>query len=269
MTDPKAREKTQVVVTGASSGIGEAAAYEFARRGYRLVLVARREDRLKKVEERCRQLGSKEVQILKLDLYSSDAAKTLVDFAPSADIVVNNAGIGTLSQTLDTPISNHQNTVVLNAIRPMEITYAFAQKMRARKSGVIVNVASMAAFQALPFMTSYSAAKSFIQNFSEGLDQEIRRDGIRVVAFCPGGTWTEFFENAGYEKSGLNGLKRFMQSADEVAKSLVDFSEAPTPIAIPGFLNNVLYWLQKWVPRSWSTRSGYRVYSKLARPEAT
>lgn len=256
-------QSEQVVVTGASSGIGEAAAYEFARRKYRLVLVARREDRLKKVEARCRELGSPDVQILKLDLCLETSPQALAEFVPNADIVVNNAGIGTLARSLDTPLSNHQTTVTLNAVRPMEITYAFAQKMRQRKKGVIVNVASMGAFQAIPFMTSYSASKAFIQNFSEGLDEEIRKDGVRVISFCPGGTWTDFFETAGYEKTGLQGLKTFMQPASEVARSLVNFVESPSAIAIPGFMNNLIYWLQKWTPRAWSTKSGYRIYSKL------
>lgn len=257
------QSKNRCLVTGASSGIGAATAIELGKQGYRLCLVARRKDRLEEVRLKAIEAGSPSVELLALDLLDEKSTPILNEQADHTDILINNAGVGTLSHALDTPIESHLKTVTLNAIRVMEHSHTFALKMRERGYGRVINISSLAAFQSVPYMASYSASKAFVVQWGESLDSELAGSGVRIVSFCPGGTWTEFMDTAGYSPKELKKMSRWMQTSEEVAIEIVKTIKNPRPIVIPGATNQLTYALQKLLPRSWLTHSGKKIYSNL------
>ncbi|MCM0607285.1 MAG: SDR family oxidoreductase [Xanthomonadaceae bacterium] len=261
----RVQSSNRCLVTGASSGIGAATAIELGRQGYKLCLVARRKDRLEEVRLKALEAGSPEVEVLALDLLDEKSTPILNEQAERTDVLINNAGIGTLAHALDTPIETHLKTVTLNAVRVMEHSHYFALKMRERGYGLVINISSLAAFQSIPYLASYSASKAFVVQWGESLDSELAGTGVRIVSFCPGGTWTEFMDTAGYSAAEVKKISRWMQSSEEVALEIVKCIKNPRAVVIPGATNQLTYALQKMLPRSWLTRSGKKIYSNLMR----
>jgi len=180
------------VTTGASSGIGEVFARKLAARGRNVLLVARSEDKLITL---CNELGrssSIRAQYVALDLSEPDAAERLFAEAEkrslSIDLLVNNAGFGSMGEFSKLELARELNMIDLNIKSLVELTYRFLGPMRERKQGTIINVASTAAFQGVPFMATYAATKAFVLSFSEALWEENRPFGIKVMALCPGVT---------------------------------------------------------------------------------
>lgn len=193
------------LITGASSGIGEVFARKLAARGRNVLLVARSEDKLITL---CNELGrsnSIRAQYVALDLSRPDAAEQL--FAETEkrgltiDLLVNNAGFGSMGDFSKLELARELNMIDLNIKSLVELTYKFLAPMRERRQGAIINVASTAGFQAVPFMATYAATKAFVLSFSEALWEENRPHGIKVMALCPGVTETNFFEAAREEAS--------------------------------------------------------------------
>ena len=183
------------LVTGASSGIGEAFTRELARRGARLVLVARNRGRLERLA------GEFDNAIFVAeDLASPGAAQRVFDALASqgieVDLLVNNAGFGTHGGFGDLQLSTQCEAIDLNVGALVELTHLFLPMLERRQGGVI-NVASTAAFQPVPYMAVYGATKAFVLSFSEALWAEYRPRGVRVTVLCPGATETAFFARAG------------------------------------------------------------------------
>lgn len=188
----------RALVTGASSGIGAAFARALRARGEKTVLVARRADRL---GELVRELGGEEWAIAwPADLAVEGAAGRLRDGVAArgigVDVLVNNAGRGHTAPFAEQRPEVLRAMLELNVRAVVELTRAFLPEMLERGRGRIVNVASNAAFQPVPFLSVYAASKAFVLSFTEGLAEEVRGRGIRVQALCPGPTQTEFFDVA-------------------------------------------------------------------------
>src|SRR5437660_727980 len=186
------------LITGASSGIGEAFARKLAARGHNLLLVARTEEKLVML---CSELGrSKSIraQYVAMDLAEPEAAARLFEETQQRDLqidfLINNAGFGSMGDLAKLDLERELNMIDLNIRSLVELTHRFLQPMRERRSGRIINVASTAGFQAVPFMATYAATKAFVLSFSEALWEENRPYGIGVMALCPGVTETNFFE---------------------------------------------------------------------------
>src|SRR5216684_3698261 len=186
------------LITGASSGIGEAFARKLAARGHNLLLVARSEDKLITL---CNELGrarSIRAQYVAIDLSEKDAPARLFEETKSRDLqidfLINNAGFGSMGDFAKLPLDRELNMIDLNVRALVELTHRFLQPMRERKGGTIINVASTAGFQPVPFMAVYAATKAFVLSFTEALWEENRPLGIKVMALCPGVTETGFFE---------------------------------------------------------------------------
>ncbi|MFP2928140.1 SDR family NAD(P)-dependent oxidoreductase [Pyxidicoccus sp. 3LG] len=184
-----------VVVTGGSMGIGECFARELSRRGAKLVLVARSRDKLQRLAD---SLGGAEV--IAEDLAKPGAAKRVFDAVVAkglaVDVLINNAGFAHYGPFTEVPLSTQREQVDLNVGALVELTHLFLPMLEQRQGGVI-QVASTAAFQPVPFMAVYAATKAFVLSFSEALWAEYRPRGVRVLALCPGATDTPFFERAG------------------------------------------------------------------------
>ena len=186
-----------VLVTGASSGIGEATALEFARRRARLALCARRLDRLQSVAERCRQAGAAEVVIRKADLSRPADARAFVATAlqqyDRVDVLVNNAGLGWRGRLAE--MSQEQVDAMLdtNLKGVIWTTQAALPHMLEANSGVVINVASVVGFRAMPYSAVYSASKHAVVGLSHALRGELSGTGVKVSVVYPGTTATEFF----------------------------------------------------------------------------
>ena len=213
-----------VLVTGASSGIGEATALAFARRGARLALCARRLDRLQAVAERCREVGAAEVVIRRADVSRAADARGFVATGlqqyDRIDVLVNNAGFGWRGRLTEMPEEQVQSLIDTNVKGVIWTTQAALPHMLAANSGVIINVASVVGFRAVPYSAVYSASKYAVVGLSHALRGELSGTGVKVSVVYPGTTATEFFR--GEEAGGL-----FAHSASWVARAIVRTARWP------------------------------------------
>jgi short-subunit dehydrogenase len=247
------------LITGASSGIGEVFARRLAARGRNVLLVARSEEKLITL---CNELGrsnSIRAQHVGLDLSLPESPARLFEEAEkrnlSIDLLVNNAGFGSFGDFSKADLARELNMIDLNIKALVELTYRFLQPMRERKQGAIINVASTAAFQGVPFMATYAATKAFVLSFSEALWEENRPFGIKVMALCPGVTETNFFEAARGEKPPA----RASQTPEEVVETALRGLARGKSLIISGWINQVMTESERLFPRSLVTRMAGRM----------
>lgn len=243
----------RVVVTGASSGIGKEMALELAARGTNLVLTARRTELLEDLARELRARGLK-VDVLGLDLSRASAPQELYDFClRSGEVVdglINNAGLGPYRAFLKSSLPEHHQVMQLNMLRLTELSHLFGQHMLAHgRRSVILNVASVAAYQAVPKFAVYSASKFYVRIFSELLGHELRGTNISVTCLCPGGTATEFLEK---NNQKLKGSFSPLMSARAVARAGIDGALRGKAVIVPGVFNKLSCWLPRFLPSSWS-----------------
>jgi short-subunit dehydrogenase len=213
-----------VVITGASSGIGAATAVAFARRRARLVLCARRFDRLQGVAEQCRAAGATEVFIRKADIGRPGEARAFISFAlqhlDRVDILVNNAGRGWRGRLQDMTDDEVLSVVDTNLLGCVWTTQATVPVMLAQGSGVIINVASVVGVRAMPYSAAYAASKYALVGLSHALRGELSGTGIKVCTVYPGTTATEF--GGGRKPDGF-----MTHSARRVAKTILRTARWP------------------------------------------
>ena len=237
-----------VVVTGASSGIGAEIARGLGRRGYSLVLVARRADRLGELAAELSRDHSVQAEALPLDLGEGSARAHLVERiaqqTPAG--LVNGAGFGTngLFQSLDLQRETEQVTV--NALALMELTHAALPGMIARGSGAVLNIGSIAGFQPLPDAAVYSATKAFVQTFSEAVHEGLHGTGVSCTVLCPGPVPTEWWEVAGADQSGVGFAAT---SADTVAEAAITAMLEGRRVMVPGAAAKLIGLSGRFTPR--------------------
>jgi len=197
---------SNVLITGASGGIGYELARLFANHHHNLVLAARSGDKLAEVANDLQSRGVS-VRTFALDLSTPPAPKFLFDQLQregiAVDILVNNAGFGAFGEFAQMSNEEIFGQIQLNIIALTELTRLFLPPMLARRSGRIMNVASTAGFQPGPLMAVYYATKAYVISFSEAIANEVRNSGVTVTCFCPGATHTGFAKRAGNDKSRL------------------------------------------------------------------
>jgi hypothetical protein len=241
------------LITGASGGIGEEIARTLAARGYDLVLVARTEAKLAQLGAELMQRHGISATPIAADLADRAAPQQIVDRlaanALSIDILVNNAGFATYGSFADLDINGELQLLQVNIVALAHLTRLLLPGMIARRNGRIMNVASTAAFMPGPLMADYYASKAFVLSFSEALHNELQGSGITVTALCPGPTSTGFQARAQMEDSKLVRGRRIMD-AGTVARAGVEGMLAGRPLVIPGFMNRVMAFLPRLVPRS-------------------
>ena len=238
------------LITGASSGIGEAFARKLAAQGHDLLLVARSEDKLIAL---CNELGlnyNVRAQYFVADLSQPDAPARL--FAETRernleiDLLINNAGFGSMGEFGKLDLDRELNMIDLNVRSLVELTHLFLQPMRERKSGSIINVASTAGFQPVPFMATYAATKAFVLSFSESLWEENRPFGIKVLALCPGVTETGFFEASKMKRPPARTSQTSAQVVDVALRAL----KRGKGSVISGWPNRIAVETERLAPRS-------------------
>ena len=239
-----------MVITGASSGIGAEMARLAAKRGRALVLVARREERLTELRTELAPTGVR-IETCIVDLEAASSADDLMAWLDAAGIVpetlVNNAGFGLRGRFATMPYDEQTAMVELNVTTLTRLCRRVLPGLVARRRGGIVNVVSMAAFQAIPYMAVYAATKAYVLSLSEALHEEVRSHGVTVTAVCPGPTATEFTKRADLEKSKL--FQSGSMSAEDVARIGLDGHEAGRAIVITGGRNHAIGLASKFLPR--------------------
>jgi short-subunit dehydrogenase len=234
------------LITGASAGLGIDFARQLAANGKRLVLVARRKERL---DQLAAELGN--ARAVAIDLSDAGAAdRLLADIAAhgeQVELLVNNAGFGLTGRFAELDGKRQRQMIDLNCGTLVELAHAVLPGMIERKSGAILNVASTAAFQPGPGMAVYFATKAFVLSFSEALHEEVRQQGVSVSALCPGPTATEFGEVAGFGPS--NPSSKLAAASGPVAEAGLRGIDRNQAIVIPGLMNKATAQAHRFFPR--------------------
>lgn len=239
-----------ILITGASSGIGLELAKIFAREGYDLVLVARRNDRLEELKTTIRSKYSVQIHTIAQDLSVDGAAECVVEKLEgrSIDMLVNNAGSGDVGMFVGTDKEKSDRMLHLNMLSLIALTRLLLPSMISAQSGKILNVASIAAFFPGPTMALYFASKAFVLSFSEALANELEGSGVSVTILCPGTTSTEFDRSAGTDWG--DEYRKKIPTAKEVAEFGYHALTANKKLAIYGWKNRLLIFLIRFLPRT-------------------
>lgn len=233
-------EKRTALITGSSGGIGEDFAVEFAKRKVNLVLVARREEKLVQLRTRLLALSpGLTIDVIAADLSvpgsAAELAAKIGDLGREIDILVNNAGVGQHGDFVKQGVAENASQIQLNCVTLVELAGLFMPAMTEKGRGLVINVASTAAFQPTPGMAVYGATKAFVLSFTEALWQETKSTGVRVFALCPGATETEFFARTGQEF-----LTTGRQTSQEVVATAMAAIDKSTPTVISGLRNALM-----------------------------
>ena len=250
--------KGVVLVTGASSGIGEALAREFAAREFDLVLTARRYDRLAQIASEL----DVSVNIVACDLTSPTGVTTLIQqveaLGVDIDVLVNNAGIAESGRFEELTAASIEGLISLNINALTGLMHHYVPHMTQRGHGRILNVASVAGFQPVPSMALYAASKAFVLSLTESVSEGLRGTGVSVTALCPGLTKTEMVDAL-----RAQDVPPFMMSSvSEVAREGVDAVMAREVIRIPGLANQAAVTWAKLQPR-WLVRGLGGLYARF------
>lgn len=236
------------LITGASSGIGAAYAKRFAKEGYDLILVARREDKLRTLAQTLQQHYPIRAEVLVADLaQKEDIAKVeeRIRTCKHLNILVNNAGFGRFGAFYDVDVAKHLDMINVHVNASVRFCHAALPTMIARGSGVIINVSSIAAFLPRPNNVTYNATKIYLKVFTEGLHAELAGTGVRVQALFPGLTKTEFFERPEIGSERVNVPSFLWMTSEEVVDESLKALQRGKVLFLPGLKNRILLTLMR------------------------
>ena len=243
-----------VLITGATSGIGLEFTKLFYKNGYNLLLVSRNIDKLKTIKKQIEN-DKKTIDIIQSDLSKKGSTEDVYNQCKNKgiviDILVNNAGVGLYGEHVDLKVDKVEEMITLNIISLTTLCSLFGKDMKERRSGYILNLASTAAYQAVPYISSYAATKSYVLNFSESLSKEMEDYNVVVTCLSPGHTDTNFFHEAGVEDE-TNGFfsKKSRANAQKVAEHGINVLFNKKISSIPGTKNKLLAWSNRFVSRN-------------------
>jgi short-subunit dehydrogenase len=238
----------RALVTGASAGLGAEFARQLAAKGYDLVLVARRRARMEELASQLKEAWQSEVEIIESDLSKPEGVAVVEERLRRGDIdlLVNNAGFGTAGEFVNLPIDRELEEIDVNVKALTRLSHAALAAMKERGKGRIVNVASTAAFQPVPYMSTYAATKAYVLSFSEALHEEAKAYGVIVTCLCPGPVRTEFQEVAGVDSERMQMV---WTSPEHVVRVALEAARRGRASTITGVLNRVGVGLTRVVPR--------------------
>jgi short-subunit dehydrogenase len=255
------------LVTGASSGLGACFARALAARGKNLVLVARSKDKMQDLAREIRARHSLRIEVLPQDLSAEGAAQRLVstlnERGMAVDLLVNNAGFGAQGEFWKLPLDRQSQMLRLNIVALTELTHLLLPPMLARRSGGIINVSSTAGFQPVPYTSVYSATKAFVTSFSMALAEEVCDYGVKVVALCPGGTATNFFDASQYTKREFPGG---LQAPEAVVDAGLRALDRGRSLAVTRFINRLMVASLRFAPRRMVAREAAKMFRPKASP---
>ena len=247
------------LVTGASSGLGVDFAKQLAAKGANLVLTARRVERLEAVRDEIQQAHDVQIEVIPCDLAAEGAPQELYDAIQAKgltiDILINNAGLGLYGAFTEIEWEREKAMLDLDIITLTHMTKLFVKDMVAQGSGHILQVASIGAYQPSPLYASYSAAKSYVLNFSQAINYELRNTGVSVTVISPGVTKTEFLEVSGQEPTLYQRM--VMMSSEDVTRQGINAMLKGKAQVVPGFLNALTAWSTRIMPRRLAAAVAY------------
>jgi hypothetical protein len=255
----------QALVTGASSGVGEAFAVLLAGSGCDLVLVARKADQLADLAGRLREKHGVTVEVLQADLTLADqlgaVEQRLADPDRPVDLLVNSAGVlGRIGRLADQPPDAEAHKIDLNAAAAVRLTRAVLPGMLKRGHGSVINVSSVMAFVPTPHAATYSATKAFLVSFSESLNGETRRRGVHVTALCPGSVRTGLHDADPGRPKARTAARFGVLDPETVAKAGLDAVNAGRPIVVPGRRWTIVVALSRLLPRALVRKAFYKLW---------
>ncbi|RZM79487.1 SDR family NAD(P)-dependent oxidoreductase [Leptolyngbya iicbica] len=256
---------TTALITGASGGIGAVFAEQLAARGYDLVLVARSQDKLQAIADQLAAAHGIQATVIVQDLLANGAADHLFNQLEQqgieVDLLVNNAGFGAYGEVADGDRQTYLDMIQLNVSVLVDLTHRALQGMKQRRSGSILNISSIAAFQPMPYLAVYAASKSFVLSFSEALWYECQPYGIKVLGVCPGPTETQFFETADFPDT-LAASGQSLDSPEAVVKeALRALDQGHSNVVTGGFSNQLVVNSSRFLPREVLTKFVGKMFS--------
>jgi short-subunit dehydrogenase len=248
------------LVTGASAGIGAEFSRQLAAMGLNLILVARRRERIEELAGRLESTCKIQVRTIMADLSQPDFLPLILSRTELIDVglLVNNAGFGIAGKFLEHDVKNELALLDVNCRAPLILTHAFGRQMTQRKRGGIIFVSSVSGYIATPYESSYAASKVYELFLAESLRYELGKEGVDVLALCPGSTDTEFHEIAGSRPVAAMAVEPVVRLA---LRKL-----GKTSVAIPGWHNRLLVYLLKFTPRPMNTYFAGKVMGNLVTP---
>ncbi len=246
------------LITGASSGIGAAFAAALARSGSDLILVARSEDKLRALAGELTRETGRNIQVIAADLSKPECGPRLkkqVDaLEMEVNLLINNAGFGTTGAFERQDPAREAEEIRLNASAVVDLAHAFLPAMLEARHGGIINIASSAAFQPMPYFAVYAATKAFVYSFSDALREEVRGRGVHVLAVCPGPVDTGFFEATGAHNLRKKVPAGTMVSAEAVVEAALEGLAARSRLVVPGGIMKISALASAVLPRALMTR---------------
>jgi short-subunit dehydrogenase len=256
------------LITGASGGIGEAFARQLAQEKHNLLLVARSHNKLMDLCDQLSKQHGINAQYVAVDLAKPGSDKVVADEVErrglEVHVLINNAGIGSGGDLLEYSLEDYQNMMQLNMNALVALTYRFLPGMRANKSGIIINVGSMAGFGAIPYMNVYAATKGFVKYFTEALWEENRPYNIQTMLLCPGATETGFFDAAKIASDRKRSFSsKKLETPEQVVASALKGLKKKKMTVISGFENKIARSILPLVP----TEFGLKAWGNMKRKE--
>ncbi len=258
MTNYKTKYGQYALITGASSGIGKAFAYKLASLNVDLVLVARREEKLKLIKDEIEQKYSVKVIVITLDLTVNSFIEAIKESTKDLEIgiLINNAGFGSTGDYIQIDSEYEEKMIKLNCIAPSILTHHFVSKMKGRKKGAIIFLGSVVSFISVPYMSTYSATKAFNTFLADGLWYELKKYNIDVLTVNPGGTDTEF-----QRISKVSG-GAFVRKPEDVVETALK-ALGKKVLVIDGAMNRINVFISKFLPRKFLIKLSGKVSEKL------
>lgn len=252
------------LITGASKGIGKVIALELAAKGYHLAIVARSEDLLRQVADEIKTKTKVDVRYLATDLSLPTAAQDVFNWTQqqrlTVSVLVNNAGYG-LSGAFDSyPLEKHTNMLQVNCGTLVQLCHVFLPQLKQQKQAYILNIASSAAYQAVPYLSLYAASKALVLSFSRGLRYELRKSPVSVTCVCPGATDTEFTVRAQVGEKALKTAAKVNMTPEQVGKAAVEAMFRKKAEVITGIINKLGSFLTWLLPKTVLEGGAARIY---------
>ncbi len=254
------------LITGASMGIGAEFASQLAQKGYDLILVARSEDKLQAIATQLAAQHHIKTQTITADLTAPEACRAIfrqIQDKP-VDLLVNNAGFGDYGAFVESDGAKQTTMVQLNVQALVDLTHLFLPAMQARKAGNIINVASIAAFQSMPYLSVYAATKAFVLSFSTALWAEVKDQGIYVQCLCPGATESNFGVVSGLDQafSASKNTPSIATAASVVQESLAAMAQKKAVVVTSGPANRIIAGLGKMFPQEMVATMTAKIFRK-------
>lgn len=248
----------RALITGASSGIGKAIAYELANKNIDLILIARRESLLKEIKLDIEAKYQIKVDYLCTDISKLDNVNTIYQYFPDIDILVNNAGYGTAGEFVNIDLDNELTMIDLNIKSLHILTKLYGTSFALKNKGYIMNVASIASFQPGPRMATYYATKAYVLSLSSAVNYELKKANkkVKISVLCPGPVNTEFNDVANV-KLAYNGI-----SAEKAAKIAVKGLFKGKPIIFTTFKEKAMVFLERFISRKLLLKIIYKIQAK-------